>query len=168
MGKLFLLFCIIQLKAHAQDLQNQELKYFLSYVVDSVIRKEVYEDGALVIANKTINITKLNDLCLKSIASIDSLKQSEIKYLTEKADTVSSLFLSNENIGESNAILSNSFKKNLTWRDRFCTVSDPIFIRDYNYCLFGYDLSKEGGAVILFKKEQLKWKIVKSVCAWYY
>jgi hypothetical protein len=52
----------------------------------------------------------------------------------------------------------------------FNSFSAPIFFRNYSYCIFYFDNSCDnlcgGGQLILYKKQNGKWKNIQSYCNW--
>lgn len=153
---------------HSQSLisDKQEIKHFLSYAIDSIVKKEVNPNSTFIISYKTDNKSTLHQHCMELIKSLDVFVKSDIELLIEKANDTSSIFLTNDVIG-SRRILNNSYKQSLIWKQTICTLSKPIFIQNYNYCLFAYDISGGGGETIIFKKKNAKWTVYKRLCAWY-
>ncbi|MEO6915243.1 MAG: hypothetical protein ABI151_05870 [Chitinophagaceae bacterium] len=168
MRSILFALCFLYFNAHCQDVHTKELKKFLSYAIDSLIMKEVNENDTLIISNKTSSIDKLNDDCLKSFNTSFGLKQAEIDSFIQKASSTPTSILKTNDFDKMNFVLSADSKLNPSTKGTYCTISNPIFLQDYTYCLFAFDIAKGGGQTILFKKEGSKWRIYKRVCAWYY
>lgn len=170
---LFILFGCDNSKINSKKTYIEETTSFLNYEkVDkiSIISSEpilINKYNCLEsIKNDTINFSKSElDQILKE-AKNPQIKEWKDSYFENgkviNNDTIKDIFKENSNKG-----WSYFYKK---FGDGIKTISAPIFLRNYNYCLiyFEYDCGKlcGHGSLNLFKKENGKWKIIKTYCPW--
>jgi hypothetical protein len=179
---LFFLFCERPYGRQSQKNVIDSIQYINESIafIKNVMADKI-KDTAFILSDKPAT----DDGCIKVVAADSFFSSEESKWITQKeypqvAQWTSSMF-PGKHLFNPDPVYELFAKKGDGWAffyknighgigSSFYSFSMPVFLRDYTYCIFYYDV-KCGwlcgdGHMTLYKKEDGKWIRVKHYCQW--
>lgn len=157
---------------------SKYLKEAIKFI--KAVRPNLTNDTAFILADKPSNIQK--QYCSNGIwKDTTILSREELDYIKHQDENPqiqkwTSKILPGVRILKRSTI-EDAFKDPGEWDyfhkhigKSFSTISAPIFLRDYSYCIFYFDNHCGGlcghGELNLYKKVNDKWEVVMCYCVW--
>lgn len=165
---IILLFASSLLNAGAQQLKQKELSDFFSYFIDSILSKDC-ESKNIFVYKKSENqgFTRCADSSILS----SFFSKREVEFIETRYNDTSTYNMSAFIKGGTAGIFEelpkeyfneSSFKERV--KSCYCSLSTPVFLRDYNYCIFSYGIAFRKASTAIYKKEFGTWKVLKILC----
>lgn len=167
MKKIFILILILFFNffynssiSFSQSRNTREVKQFLNMIRDSIFSKPKYgaaliNDTAIIrnylLNHKLFGLVHTNDLSNNEILTIE-----EIEFVHNKMYNDSTIFKIPEGFINKTKLVSDKFS------NYFISLSNPIFIRRFKYCIISFG-SFEINTTLLFRKKNKQWLLLKQI-----